>query len=174
MKLITACITLMLLLHPMTTTVVFAKEKVVHVDIINTKGDQIGKATLTQNADLVKIHIEASQLTPGSHGIHIHETGKCDPPDFKTAGAHFNPSEKKHGFNNPQGFHGGDLPNIEVNEDGTVNVEIVTAAVTLEKKKPNSIIKKGGTTLIIHADADDYITDPAGNSGERIACGAIK
>src|SRR5690606_6773260 len=106
--------------------------------------------------------------------IHIHETGKCDPPEFKTAGAHFNPSEKQHGFNNPKGFHSGDLPNIEVNEDGSVNVEIITAAVTLEKKKPNSLLKKGGTSLIFHEKADDYITDPAGNSGARIACGIIK
>src|SRR5690606_2194099 len=99
MKLITACITLMLLLQPVTSTVVFAKDKTLNVNIINVKGDQIGTATLTQSGDQVKIHVQASQLTPGTHAIHIHEAGKCNPPDFKTAGAHFNPTEKQHGFN---------------------------------------------------------------------------
>ncbi len=82
MKLITACITLMLLLQPMTSTVVFAKDKTVNVNIINVKGERIGTAMLTQNGEQVKIHVQASQLTPGTHAIHIHETGKCDPPEF--------------------------------------------------------------------------------------------
>jgi len=174
MKLISACITLTLMLHLLTSTVVFAKNESITIDIINTNGVSIGTATLTQDAEQVKIHVQASHLTPGIHAIHIHETGKCDPPDFKSAGAHFNPAGKEHGFNNPKGFHNGDLPNIEVNEDGSVNAEIITTAASLKKKKPNSILKKGGASLVIHANADDYTTDPSGNSGDRIACGVIR
>ena len=113
-------------------------------------------------------------LAQGVHGIHFHEKGKCKGPDFESAGAHLNPGKKQHGFQNPKGFHAGDLPNVTVKDDGTVNADLVTNQVTLEKGQPNSLLKKGGTALVIHAQADDYKTDPSGNSGARIACGAIR
>ena len=144
------------------------------VPIVNDKGEQIGRAQLTQQGDKVAISLEANGLPPGTHAIHIHTEGKCDPPDFTSAGAHFNPHEKQHGFKNPKGFHSGDLPNIQVKADGTVSTKLVSAAVSLQPGKPNSLLKSGGTALIIHEKADDYVTDPAGNSGARIACGVIK
>ncbi|MFD1953501.1 superoxide dismutase family protein [Paenibacillus thailandensis] len=146
----------------------------VSVNIINAKGETVGTAELTERQDGVHIHVAVENLPPGTHGIHFHETGKCDPPAFKTAGEHFNPTGKHHGFKNPQGFHAGDLPNLEIAPSGKANVEIVSSHVTLEKGKPNSLLKEGGTALVIHAKADDYATDPAGNSGDRIACGAIQ
>ncbi|WP_258171288.1 superoxide dismutase family protein [Paenibacillus sp. R14(2021)] len=151
-----------------------ANEPVVNVKLMNTKGETIGSATLTQKQDAVVLHVEASKLTPGEHGIHFHETGKCDAPDFKTAGAHFNPAVKQHGFNNPKGFHAGDLPNLKVDAGGSVKADFETRVVTLMPGKPNSLLKTGGVALVIHDKADDYVTDPSGNSGDRIACGVIQ
>jgi len=140
----------------------------------NTKGEEIGEATLSQVQDGVLISLEAGHLPPGLHGFHIHEKGICEAPTFESAGPHFNPTNKKHGFENPEGPHAGDLPNIEVKEDGTVQVEIVAKMVTLEADKENSLLQDEGTSLIIHSEADDYYSQPAGNSGDRIACGVIK
>ncbi|MEC0092077.1 superoxide dismutase family protein [Paenibacillus macquariensis] len=151
-----------------------SKEIQVKTSIIDTKGSEIGTAEITQKADRVQLHIEAKGLTPGTHGIHFHEMGKCEPPDFKTAGAHLNPNLKQHGFNNPKGFHAGDLLNIEVKADGTVSADLESKTVTLKKGEANSLLKSGGSAIVIHEKADDYVTDPSGNSGDRIACGVIK
>jgi len=168
----------LLMLHMSIATAALAEERnnseAIAVSIINTKGEAIGKAILTEREGKVSIHVEAEKLPPGVHAIHIHENGSCEPPKFTTAGAHFNPTSKEHGFNNPKGFHLGDLPNITVGADGKVAADLITAVVTLQPNKPNSIIKQDGTSLIIHAKADDYKTDPSGNSGDRIACGVIK
>ncbi|WP_438350534.1 superoxide dismutase family protein [Paenibacillus sp. FA6] len=154
----------------------FANEKVTQVktNIINTKGEKIGSAVITQQADSVQLHIEAKNLTPGEHGVHFHEIGKCEVPDFKSAGAHLNPELKQHGFNNPKGFHAGDLLNIKVKEDGTVTADLESKTVTLIKGVSNSLLKPGGSAIVIHEKADDYVTDPSGNSGNRIACAAIQ
>ncbi|AOZ94472.1 superoxide dismutase family protein [Paenibacillus crassostreae] len=154
----------------------FAKsdELEVKTKMINSKGEEIGSAVLTENQEGVQIHVEAKNLPPGEHGIHFHETGKCEAPDFKSAGAHLNPEQKQHGFNNPDGYHAGDLPNILVKNDGTVIADLTSKAVTLKKGVANSLLKEGGTALIIHEKADDYMTDPSGNSGNRIACVVIK
>ncbi|MEK3936813.1 superoxide dismutase family protein [Sporosarcina sp. FSL W7-1349] len=145
----------------------------VSATLLNTKGEEIGKAHLEEQTEGVTISLQAEGLSPGIHGIHIHETGVCTPPDFESAGAHLNPAGKQHGFENPKGFHAGDLPNIEVPEDGKVVTQITTAEVTLKKGEPNSLLDGDGSALVIHADPDDYKTDPAGNSGARIACAAI-
>jgi superoxide dismutase, Cu-Zn family len=144
-----------------------------HADIVNAQGQKIGTATLRQTDAGVRIQVNVTQLPPGTHGIHIHTVGKCDPPAFTTAGAHLNPDTKKHGKDNPEGPHAGDLMNLEVSRKGTAKTTFVDTAVTLGDG-PNSLFHDGGTALVIHEKADDYKTDPAGNSGARIACGVIQ
>ncbi|HAM80826.1 superoxide dismutase family protein [Ornithinibacillus bavariensis] len=147
--------------------------KKVLVTMINTKGETIGEARLEQTPNGVSISLDASKLPQGTHGFHIHENGSCELPKFESAGGHFNPTNAKHGFNNPDGPHAGDLPNIEVKPYGLVSTNVIAEMVTLEKGKTNSLLKEGGTSLVIHSQADDYTSQPAGNSGERIACGVI-
>lgn len=149
-----------------------ANAQTAKAELINSKGEKIGTATFTQEAEGVKISLEVSHLPPGTHGFHIHAVGKCEPPDFKSAGAHFNPTGKKHGLQNPEGPHAGDLPNLTVGPDGTAKVEVVAKQVTLGEGK-NSLLQPDGTALVIHANPDDEKTDPAGNAGDRIACGVI-
>ncbi|MEX2460175.1 MAG: superoxide dismutase family protein [Paenibacillaceae bacterium] len=151
-----------------------AESTSIKTSMINTKGVKIGTAELSTVTEGVKIHLEAAKLTPGLHGIHFHEVGLCEKPDFATSGMHFNPFQKQHGFDNPQGYHAGDLPNIQVEPDGKVNVDLITKSVTLENGKSNSLLTAPGVSLIIHEKSDDYMTDPSGNSGARIACGVIK
>lgn len=145
----------------------------VKAPILNTEGKEIGEATFTEGDGGVTINIEAEGLSPGMHGIHIHETAMCTPPDFKSAGAHFNPEKKEHGFDNPKGFHLGDLPNLEVDAQGKAIAEVTSGYVTLKPDLANTLLDSDGSALVIHEKADDYKTDPAGNSGDRIACAAI-
>src|ERR1700758_5537575 len=140
-----------------------------HADIVNAQGQKIGTATILPASSGVRIDVEVSQLPPGTHGIHIHTVGKCEGPAFTSAGAHFNPTSKKHGRDNPEGPHGGDLLNIEVGADGTGKASLLDPTATLGQG-PNSLFHEGGTALLIHEKADDYKTDPSGNSGARIAC----
>lgn len=136
-------------------------------------GQQAGLATLTEEADGVRIEITGVGLPPGPKGVHIHAAGKCEPPDFVSAGAHFNPTGKKHGRLNPDGAHAGDLPNLVVTSVGAAGLDATTKAVTLKAGVPGSLFGPGGASLVIHAQADDEKTDPTGNSGGRIACGVI-
>lgn len=141
-------------------------------ELTDAQGVVLGKATFTQLPDGVLIRLKASNLPPGVHGFHIHERAECHGPGFTTAGGHFNPEGKAHGFKNPNGPHAGDLPNLSVPQNGTVDVSTLATRVTLGDG-PNSLFRDGGTSLMIHAGPDDYMTDPAGNSGARIACGPI-
>lgn len=138
------------------------------------KGETVGSATLTQGPQGVTIAVEVSRLPPGRHGFHIHAIGKCDPPDFQTAGGHFNPFSKKHGLKNPEGPHAGDLPNLEVGPDGNGRIEATVGGLTLGKEGLAVLFNSTGTSVVIHAGPDDEMSDPAGNSGTRIACGVIK
>jgi superoxide dismutase, Cu-Zn family len=144
-----------------------------HADIVNAQGEKIGTAEVLPAKVGVKIVVNVSQLPTGTHGIHIHAVGKCEGPDFTTAGPHFNPDGKKHGKDNPQGPHVGDLLNIEVKADGAAKATLLDTMATLGDG-PNSVFHDGGTALVIHAKEDDYKTDPAGTSGPRIACGVIQ
>lgn len=136
-------------------------------------GREVGRAVLTESEAGVRIRLELHHLPPGVHAFHIHETGQCNPPDFKSAGGHFNPDGRKHGRKNPQGAHAGDLPNILVGPDGAASVEVLAQGVTFGPGE-SSLFKPAGTSLVIHASADDDVTDPAGNAGARIACGVIE
>ncbi|WP_106766221.1 superoxide dismutase family protein [Paenibacillus faecalis] len=139
------------------------------VKLFNTSGEPTGSATLEQVNDGVKVKISASGLTPGKHGFHVHEN-PIESNDFKSAGAHFNPMNKQHGLQNPKGSHVGDMPNLIVEKDGTVEAELIIKHATLEKDQTNSLL---GRSLIIHEGEDDEKSDPAGNSGDRIMGGNI-
>ncbi|WP_217586323.1 superoxide dismutase family protein [Lentibacillus saliphilus] len=147
--------------------------KEVEAIMINQDNDVIGSAVLTQKPDGVLIQLEATDLPPGKHGFHIHEKGVCEPPTFETAGGHFNPTNAKHGFDDPEGPHAGDLLNIEVDEDGTVSTETLANMVTLKSGQKNSLLDGEGTALMIHSKPDDYVSQPSGDAGERIACAVI-
>lgn len=140
--------------------------------LVNAKGQKVGEAQLEETPHGVKITMTVENMPPGVHAFHIHEKGLCNPPDFKSAGGHFNPFGKKHGLKNPQGPHAGDLPNLVVGQDGKETIEIIAPLVTLKPGK-NSLFQPGGTSLVIHQGPDDYLSDPAGNAGPRIACGTI-
>lgn len=146
----------------------------VEVQMMNAQGQQIGTARLSEDGQGVRIAIQVSDLPPGPKGLHFHETGQCDPPGFQSAGGHFAPMGRQHGFENPQGPHAGDLPNLPVRQDGRADTTVVANEVTLRAGEQNSLLRNGGTALMIHASADDYRTDPSGNSGDRIACGVIR
>jgi Cu-Zn family superoxide dismutase len=142
-------------------------------DLKDVEGKTVGNATLTQLPQGVLIALSVTGVPAGEHAFHVHEVGRCEPP-FTTAGAHFNPNRKKHGMMSPEGEHAGDMPNLHIPAGGVLTVEVVNTAVTLDKGKPNSLLDGNGTTLVIHAAKDDYKTDPAGESGGRIACGVIR
>lgn len=139
---------------------------------VDGKGNTIGTAHLTEVADGVRIALEVSNLPPGVHGFHVHNTGMCEGPSFMSAGGHFNPDGKEHGLQNPKGPHAGDLPNLVVDEHGKAKADFVAPRLTLRPGK-YSLLKAGGTSLMIHANADDYVTDPVGNAGPRLACATI-
>jgi Cu-Zn family superoxide dismutase len=137
----------------------------------NADGKEVGTAQLTQAATGgVLISLSVSGLPAGDHAFHIHAVGKCEPP-FTSAGGHFNPGNKKHGMLSPEGQHAGDMPNLHIPASGTLAVDVVNSAITLEKGASNGA---NGLSFIIHAGKDDYKTDPTGDAGGRIACGIIE
>jgi superoxide dismutase, Cu-Zn family len=150
------------------------KNKGLEVDFKNSQGQDAGTAFLTPAGSGVRVKLDLMNLPEGEHAIHVHQTAKCDPPDFKTAGGHFNPDNKEHGTKNPKGAHAGDMPdNLQIMADGTDHVTFVTQSISLKKDAKNSVFANGGTAFVIHEKADDMVTDPTGNAGARIACGVI-
>ena len=138
--------------------------------IEDAEGNNVGTAQFTEGAGGVVVAVEARGLAPGEHGIHLHETGACDPPAFESAGGHINPAGAQHGLSNPQGPHAGDLPGLSVADDGTAAYQATTDRVTLSGGE-GALLDDDGSAIVIHAAADDQATDPTGNSGDRVACG---
>jgi superoxide dismutase, Cu-Zn family len=140
-------------------------------ELIDGKANPIGSAQLNQLEQGVQIVIAVSGLPVGKHALHIHETGACEPP-FESAGGHFNPTGAEHGFDSAGGPHAGDLPNIYVGE-GALQVEYITDRVTLEDGE-TSLFDDDGSAIVIHEGQDDYVSEPAGDAGNRLACGVIE
>ena len=151
-----------------------AKTQQATAEMKNAGGQVVGKATFSQQSEVVLINVQVTNLPPGKHGMHIHAVARCDPPNFTSAGPHFNPFAKHHGFLNPlPNPHAGDLPSLEVAADGTGMLEYNDPLVTLAAGPVNSLFHPNGTSVVIHANPDDQMSDPAGKSGTRIACGMI-
>jgi superoxide dismutase, Cu-Zn family len=144
-----------------------------HADIFDSKGNRVGAAELSYDKDGLRIDVRVANLPPGTHGTHVHEVGKCEGPKFLSAGGHLNPEGKQHGMDNPQGFHAGDLPNLEVGRDGRAHAVLYASRLRLDGNGPNSVFRPGGTSLVIHKHDDDYASDPTGASSDAIACGVI-
>ena len=143
-----------------------------HVDLKDAKGNSVGMAMISPAKDGgVNVELDVKGLPAGEHAVHFHAVPKCEAP-FTSAGSHFNPANKKHGMQNPEGPHAGDMPNFTVAANGTAKTTVTNKNVTLADGA-NSLYANGGTALVIHAAADDMKTDPAGNAGDRIACGVI-
>jgi superoxide dismutase, Cu-Zn family len=153
-----------------------AESRSAKAKMINSNRQEVGEATLSETPSGVLIRLNLRQkpegISPGTHAIHIHNIGKCEPP-FKSAGEHFNPMNKKHGFFSKEGKHIGDLPNIYVPESAPLTVEFLVSQLSLSGGS-TSVFDSDGSALVIHQGADDYQTDPAGNSGDRVACGVIE
>jgi Cu-Zn family superoxide dismutase len=136
--------------------------------LVATTGQSLGTVSAWETPGAVSMRVQARGLPHGLHGIHVHAVGRCNPPDFASAGPHWNPAARKHGLNNPQGPHAGDLPNLSVPANGVVSEAVVLSGATLA-----SLSDADGSALVVHATADDHMTDPSGNSGARVACAII-
>ena len=136
--------------------------------MMNANGESVGAVTLRETPQGTLLHAKLENLPAGAHAFHVHAVGVCEPP-FKSAGGHFNPTGKKHGIDNPDGMHVGDMPNIHVPDSGALEIEVLNTQLRLDA----SLFDEDGAAIVIHDGPDDYVTDPAGAAGPRIACGVI-
>jgi superoxide dismutase, Cu-Zn family len=139
---------------------------------IDAQNQPVGEVLLQQTPHGVLVKIDLTNATPGTHALHIHTVGKCDAPSFESAGGHFDTAARKHGFLNPAGHHAGDLPNLDVPLVGKLSMEYHVPEMTLERG-PRPLMDGDGSALVIHAGKDDYTSDPAGASGDRLACARV-
>ncbi len=140
--------------------------------LLASDGSARGSATVTESSDGLHVTVRASGLTPGQHAVHVHTTGSCTPPDFASAGGHWNPTGRHHGKDNPAGMHMGDMPNMLVGADGKGEMDYVIAGGML-RGGATPLLDADGAAIVIHAQADDNMSDPAGNAGGRVACGVL-
>jgi superoxide dismutase, Cu-Zn family len=164
--------TLPVVLAMLFVTFASASQPKILVRIKDAQGKYVGSVILWETATGTGMEFNFEHLPPGEHAIHFHQNAKCEAPDFKSAGPHFNPDGKKHGLENPEGHHAGDNANFKVGSNGKSHFKRDDKDVTLGSDS-HSLYSNGGTSVIVHAKADDQKTDPAGNSGDRIACGVI-
>ena len=141
-------------------------------DLRTAAGEMLGTATVSQEADGARIIAQVRGLPAGDYAMHLHAVGRCDAPDFVSAGPHFNPAGRQHGRDNPAGAHAGDLPNLTVDANGRGSLSVVQAGLRLADGDL-ALLDADGAAVVLHAKADDYRTDPAGNAGARIACGVL-
>ena len=137
-------------------------------DLVSSSGAILGTVRVFSEPTGVMLRIDAAGVPAGQHGVHVHATGRCDPPGFTSAGPHWNPGERKHGHRNPAGFHMGDLGNLGVGADGKLVAGLLVPQATIDALRDTD-----GAALVLHAKADDEVTDPSGNSGDRIACAVL-
>ena len=140
----------------------------VQASLIAGDGKPVGQVSMREDPTGVTIDLQVTEMGAGRHGLHLHEVGTCTLPAFESAGAHLNPENKQHGRDNPQGSHLGDLANLTVTDEGTATTNFLIAGATIAQ-----LVDSDGVALVVHADPDDYRTDPSGNSGDRIACAAF-
>ena len=155
-------------------------EQTVEVTMLNNAGDSGGTVKLTETKAGVLMQLNLTGLTPDAeHGFHVHQTAKCSPQNsFKDAGGHFNPHDSAHGMKHPEGQHAGDMPNLRPNDKGEINTSILNINVTLRKENAEkgraTLFDADGSSLMVHANADDHMSQPSGAAGPRILCGEIK
>jgi Cu-Zn family superoxide dismutase len=151
-----------------TTEAPLAAGRVATAALMTAAGKQVGTVTVREVEGGLSVAVDARDLTPGMHGAHLHTIGKCEGPDFASAGGHWNPTNMKHGSMNPQGPHEGDMPNLMIGADGRGTLTARLAGGSFD-----ALMDADGAAMVIHAAADDLKTDPSGNSGARLACGVL-